>query len=96
MAKMVAFAQIGFNGNARQFQSNDPDLTINNEDFALMSAIVTDGKWSLYSQTNYTGDRILLNHNGGPDRDGVYKDYGDWHGSGLFRVRSILARVALS
>ncbi len=91
MAKIVAFSDTGFNGKARIIQSNDPDLIINGEDFALQSAIVISGNWSLYSQTSYRGERILLNHNGGPDRDGVYKDYGDWHGSGLFRVRSILA-----
>jgi len=90
MAKLIAFDTVGYRGMAKEYQSNDPDLTLNGDDFVLSSAIVVNGSWSLYPEVGYEGLPISLNPQGGPDTDGCYKDYADWSGTGQFHVKSIM------
>jgi len=89
MPKLVCFESPDYNGDARQFQNNDPDLTLNNLDFTLDSAIVVTGSWDLFDQVNYSGTQITLTAAGGPDGDGAYPDHADWQGNGPFDVKSI-------
>lgn len=89
MAKILLFSGVGYTGSVKEFQSNDPDLTLNGDDFQFNSAIVASGDWSLYDAVNEQGNTISLMMSGGPDADGTYKDAGDWGGAGVFHVKSI-------
>jgi len=91
MPKLIAFAAVGYTGGTKEFRSTDPDLTMNGDDFLLSSALTITGVWDLYSDVNYTGDHISLNHDGGPDADGAYKDPADWQGIASFHVKSMTA-----
>mgnify|MGYP001449174680 CR=1 FL=1 len=89
MAKLILFNLAGFVNTAKEFRSNDPDLTLNGDDFQANSAIVASGEWNLYPDVNFQGTPISLGTNGGPDADGTYKDAADWQGAGTFHVKSI-------
>jgi hypothetical protein len=89
MPKLIAFATAGFTGSTKEFRSNDPDLTLNGDDFVVASAIVLTNNWTLYDDIGFTGNTISLGDSGGPDADGSYKDYADWQGSVNFHVKSI-------
>lgn len=87
--KLVLFDTIGFSGASRTYQSNDPDLVANGEDFIFVSAIAVRGSWTLYSEVQKQGDSIQLDETEGPDLDGTYRDSADWTPAGCFHVRSI-------
>jgi hypothetical protein len=89
MAKLILFNQTGYTNTAKEFRSNDPDLTLNGDDFQFNSAIVASGEWTLFPDVNSQGTSITLGTNGGPDTDGTYKDPADWGGTGVFHVKSI-------
>lgn len=89
MAKLLAFAAAGFTGVNKEYRSNDPDLTLNGDDFVIASAIVLSGTWTLYDDVNFAGNVISLHETGGPDIDGSYKDQADWSGGAPFHVKSI-------
>lgn len=89
MAKLILFNLVGYVNTAKEFRSNDPDLTMNGDDFQFNSAIVASGEWNLYPEVNFQGTPINLGTNGGPDTDGTYKDPADWNGIGVFHVKSI-------
>lgn len=87
--KLVVFDQNSFSGTSKIYQSNDPDLVANGDDFVLSSAIAVVGSWTLYDQVGHAGTSIQLDDQGGPDSDGAYKDSADWQGATPFHVRSI-------
>lgn len=89
MAKLIVFSTPGYNGTSKEFQNNDPDLTLNGDDFVVASAIALSGSWTLYPDPGYQGTPISLAREGGPDSDGGYKDYADWTGAANFHVKSI-------
>ncbi len=74
---------------SKEFRSNDPDLTLNGDDFQFASAIVISGEWTLYPDANFGGNPVSLGTNGGADADGAYKDVADWGATQAFVVRSI-------
>ena len=43
MPKLIAFSEPGYTGTSQEFRSNDPDLTLNGDDFIIKSAIVLSG-----------------------------------------------------
>lgn len=43
MPKLIAFSETGYSGTTKEFRSNDPDLTLNGDDFLIKSAIVLSG-----------------------------------------------------
>lgn len=89
MPKLLLFNAIGYVDPVQEFQSNDPDLTLNGDDFQANSAIVASGEWTLYPDPNFQGTPISLGSSGGPDGDGTYKDPADWGGTAVFHVKSI-------
>jgi Beta/Gamma crystallin len=89
MPKLIVFTEVGYNGIAKEFTSNDPDLTLNGDDATFKSAIVLSGSWTLYPETASQGTPISLGETGGPDGDGGYKDHADWGGVEAFHVKSI-------
>ena len=89
MRKLIVFDTQGYQNQSKTFFENDPDLTLNGDDFTLAAAIAASGAWTLYSEPGYTGDSISLQLGGGPDSDGCYRDYADWGGSANFHVKSI-------
>lgn len=89
MAKLIVFSEPGYSGTSKEYRSNDPDLTLNGDDFIIKSAIVLTGNWSLYDDVMNGGISINLTEAGGPDADGGYKDYADWSGTDVFHVKSI-------
>lgn len=89
MAKLILFNLVGYANTAKEYQSNDPNLTLNGDDFQANSAIVASSEWTLFPDVNFQGTPIQLGTNGGPDADGTYKDPADWGGAGVFHVKSI-------
>jgi hypothetical protein len=89
MPKLIVFSSADFGGTNATFQSNDPDLTLNGLDVDVASAFAASSQWTLYDAPGFTGNSIVLADTSGPDGDGVYRDYGDWQGGGVFHVRSI-------
>lgn len=89
MPKLIAFSEPDYSGTSKEYRSNDPDLTLNGDDFLIKSAIVTSGSWTLYDDVNSAGNPIGLQEQGGPDADGSYKDHADWSGTAPFHVKSI-------
>ena len=89
MPKLIAFSETGYSGTSQEFRSNDPDLTLNGDDFIIKSAIVLSGSWTLYDDVNSAGTSISLGEQGGPDADGSFKDHADWAGDAAFHVKSI-------
>jgi hypothetical protein len=89
MPKLIAFSEPGYSGTSQEFRSNDPDLTLNGDDFIIKSAIVLSGSWTLYDDVTSGGTSIVLGEAGGPDADGSFKDHADWGGAVPFHVKSI-------
>lgn len=89
MPKLIVFSEPGFTGTNKEYRSNDPDLTLNGDDFIIKSAIVLSGSWTLYDDVNSAGNAIGFQEQGGPDVDGSYKDHADWAGAAPFHVKSI-------
>jgi hypothetical protein len=89
MPKLIAFSEPGYSGTSQEFRSNDPDLTLNGDDFIIKSAIVLSGSWTLYDDVLSAGTSIALGEAGGPDADGSFKDHADWGGAVPFHVKSI-------
>ena len=71
MPKLIAFSEPSYSGTSQEFRSNDPDLTLNGDDFIIKSAIVLAGSWTLYDDVNSSGSSISLGEQGGPDADGT-------------------------
>lgn len=89
MSKIIAFASSAYVAPNKEYRSNDPDLTLNGDDFVIASAIVATADWTLYDEIGCTGNSITLSPQGGPDGDGMYRDHADWGGSAPFHVKSI-------
>ena len=89
MPKLIAFSETGYSGTTKEFSSNDPDLTINGDDFIIKSAMVLSGSWALYDDVGFAGNTISMDAQGGPDSDGGFKDHADWGGAAPFHVKSI-------
>ena len=89
MPKLIAFSEPGYSGIPKEFHSNDPDLTLNGDDFVIGSVIVLSTTWTLWDEVNFQGNPITLTETGGPDTDGTYKDHADWAGAAPFHVKSI-------
>ena len=89
MSQLIPSSEPGYSGTSQEFRSNDPDLTLNGDDFIIKSAIVLSGCWTLYDDVNSAGTSISLAEQGGPDADGGFKDHADWGGVAAFHVKSI-------
>ena len=89
MAKLIVFNTQGFQNQSKTFYGNDPDLTLNGDDFTFAAAMVASGSWTLCSEPTRAGDVISIHAAGGPDNDGCYKDHADWGGAVDFHVKSI-------
>lgn len=89
MAKLIVFRGIAYTGASREYRSNDPDLVANLLDFEFASAISVTGDWELFDEVGYTGNKVDLASDGGPDFDGAYKDPADFEAEAPFHVRSI-------
>lgn len=48
MPKLITFTEVGYNGNSKEFTSNDPDLTLNGDDATFKSAIRLSGNGTLW------------------------------------------------
>ena len=89
MPKLIVFSGLAFTGTSKEYQSNDPDLTLTGDDFAFNSAIVASGQWMLLDTPGLTGTAITLGDSGGPDADGCFKDAADFGLLAAFHVRSL-------
>lgn len=77
MPKLIAFSEPGYTGTSQEFRSNDPDLTLNGDDFIIKSAIVLSGSWTLWDEVNQHGYPISLQKQGCPEVAGAYKDHAE-------------------
>ena len=66
MPKLIAFSEPGYSATSQEFRSNDPDLTLNGDDFIIKSAIVLSGSWTLYDDVLSAGTSISLSEQGIP------------------------------
>jgi hypothetical protein len=81
MSKIIVFEHAQLKGDSMTLTAPDPNLVPAGWNDRISSLIVVSGCWEVFEHVDYKGSKLSLSSCGGPDGDGVYRDWNDWKGT---------------
>ncbi|HYI09892.1 MAG TPA: beta/gamma crystallin-related protein [Thermoanaerobaculia bacterium] len=80
MSRITVYQHVGYVGLAFGALDSVPSLVPFNLNDHVSSVDVESGKWELYEHVNFTGQRWIVEADGGPARNGGYPTFQNWNG----------------